>query len=151
MSNRKGTARKVWRITIALACVLGTAACLTAEPLSKQKSTSAQRLQSTNGRYEIVQSPAGMRWTFLLDKQLGKVWIWVVTADGGNAWEPMTIQKPSTDENSVGSGNRFQISVSNAPRTTFLLDTMTGKSWQLETVTDDKGHEEDMWVNLPKG
>ncbi|WP_343725756.1 hypothetical protein [Herbaspirillum huttiense] len=85
-----------------------------------------------NARYEIVQSPMAARWTFKLDRYTGTVWQLVTTSDNDLTWEGMLIvQSPIVTS---PSKPRFQLFTSGiAARHTFLLDTETGRTWQLTT------------------
>jgi hypothetical protein len=94
----------------------------------------SHQLTSSNpsARYEIVQSPLAARWTFRLDRFTGKVWQNVKTADGGSAWEEMlVIGLPWVPPMSPPKYQLFSSGI--AARFTFLINTDTGKTWELAT------------------
>jgi hypothetical protein len=89
-----------------------------------------------SARFEIVQSELAARWTFRLDKFCGRVSQLVSTSDDELTWEDMPVaQRPV-----CATTARFQIFTSGlAARHTFMVDTQTGKTWQLETSGDVTG------------
>ena len=90
-------------------------------------------------RYEVVQSPIAVRWTFRLDRFNGRVQQLVATKEGGMTWQPMAIHSPPAL--GVGTKPRFQIFMSGVvARTTLLLDTDLGNTWVL-VKTKDGGDE----------
>ena len=87
-----------------------------------------------DARFEIVQSQLAAKWTFRLDRYTGYIHQLVKTPDGGNAWEPMLVQGIS--EISNPGRPRFVIFTSGlAARHTFLIDSDTGQTWTLVTIT----------------
>jgi hypothetical protein len=98
-------------------------------------------------RFEIIQSPLAVKWTFRLDRFAGKVSQLVQTADKDVAWEEMKVRGlPYVDEHE--NRIRFEIFTSSiAARHTFLIDLTTGKSWRLTALLDDKEKETDtVWL-----
>lgn len=101
-----------------------------------------------NARYEIVQSPRVARLTMRLDRWSGIVDMLVVDNVGRYAWESMPVVGLIAQTNATNP--RFQIFTSGrVARNTFLLDTVTGRSWSFVTVTfkgrDGQDHERDEW------
>ena len=95
----------------------------------------------TNGRFEIVQSTLAARWTFKLDKQTGSIWQIVVNKDGDNVWRPMVIV--GIPKSQYSSGQHFQIFMSGlAAKFTFLINTDSGRTWQLQKSTDPLTNED---------
>lgn len=97
-----------------------------------------------NARFEIVQSPLAAKWTFRLDRYTGNVGQLVNTASGGAAWESMTvIGLPKVDGT---SGPRFILLTSGlAARFTFLMDTQSGRTWELTSVGKGSSDPETVW------
>ncbi|NUU04233.1 hypothetical protein [Herbaspirillum robiniae] len=116
--------RKYW-MAVLLLIAIGPAEAQTS-PYAPHQLTNAV----PNARYEIVQSPMAARWTFKLDRHTGGVWQLVATSDNGLTWEGMVVVQPPTVNSP--SKPRFQLFTSGiAARYTFLLDTETGRTWQL--------------------
>lgn len=110
--------------------------------VAKAEEFVAQHQQTSsvpNGRFEIIQSELAVRWTFKLDRFNGRIWQLVLNKDDNNTWGEMLvlgIPKPSSPPHP-----HFQIFTSSlAVRFTLLIDTDTGKTWQ---VTTDKGKNKD--------
>lgn len=83
----------------------------------------------TNGRYEIVESSAGPRNTFLLDRYDGDIWQLVVTPNEQVAWQKMEVIGKVVENDTTP---RFQIFLTqHGVRNSFLIDTMTGDTWVL--------------------
>lgn len=83
-----------------------------------------------DSRYEIVQSQLAARWTFRLDRYTGEVMQLLLNKEKENIWEKVLVQDLPKIKNP--SKPRFQIFTSGlAARHTFLLDTVTGKTWTL--------------------
>jgi len=116
--------RKYW-VAILVLIAIGSAKAQTS-PNASHQTTSA----IPNARYEIVQSAMAARWTFKLDRYTGSVWQLVATSDSGLTWEGMMVAQSPTVTSP--SKPRFQLFTSGiAARHTFLLDTETGRTWQL--------------------
>ena len=89
-------------------------------------------------RYEVVQSPIGVRWTFRLDRVTGKTWLCVLSGEV-LTWEPMEITGlPFSPSNSAPHFQIFESAL--GARYTFLEDTLTGAVWIY--TTGGKGEEE---------
>jgi hypothetical protein len=101
---------------------------------------------SAQGRYEVVQSTLAARWTFRVDRTCGRIHQLVSTQDsGGVAWEEMTVLKMPKCSND--GKIRYQVFTSGlAARHTFLMNTDTGKTWQIQTSKDAQGNESAAWV-----
>lgn len=114
-----------------LAMVLMLPSLVHAQSASSSTNTT-QAVES--GRFEIVESSAGVRNTFLLDRYVGDVWQLVTTSIGPLAWERMEVlDRVGGDDGSP----RFQLFLTaHGVRNTFLIDTSTGRTWLL--VTDER-------------
>jgi hypothetical protein len=106
-----------------------------------------------NARYEIVQSQLAARWTFRLDRFSGRVAMLVKKNDDNNTWVDMeVIDLPAIP---TLSRPRFQIFTSGlAARHTFLLDTATGQTWLLVSVSRKSPggieYEDNVWQPFAK-
>ena len=86
-------------------------------------------------RYEIIQSELAARNTFRVDKFCGAVAELVVDEAGINHWQNMPIETQPACQND--GHPHYQLFTSGlAARFTFLMNTSTGRTWQL--VVDDK-------------
>jgi hypothetical protein len=95
-------------------------------------------------RYEIVQSTLAARWTFKVDRVCGTIRQLVITKTDELTWEMMAIlELPKC----VADGKiRYQVFSSGlAARHTFLINTDTGKTWQIKSTKDTQGNELLMW------
>lgn len=117
---------------VVLAAILSTPAIGQSE--QAPQSTTAP----TGSRYEIVQSELAAKWTFRLDKRCGNVSQLVsVKGETSVSWQqtPVVGLPPC----SATAGAKYQIFTSGlAARHTFLIDTVTGRSWIL--AEDDEGN-----------
>ena len=85
---------------------------------------------SVDSRFEIVQSQLAARWTFRLDRYTGDVMQLLLNSEKENIWAKVLVQDMPKIKNA--NRPRFQIFTSGlAARHTFLLDTVTGKTWTL--------------------
>lgn len=85
---------------------------------------------ASDSRYEIVQSPLMARFLFRLDKVNGAVDQLVVDDKGNRSWE--RIKRLGSSSESLNGKAVFQLFFSGLlVRQTFLVNTMTGASWQL--------------------
>lgn len=110
-----------------------------------QTSPHAVTTISSDARYEIVQSQLAAKWTFRLDRNCGRVWQLVRTAEDENAWESMEVV--GLDPCKSDKLSHFVIFSSGlAAKHTFLIDTSTGKTWTLTTLTGRRGSETTVWV-----
>ncbi len=83
-----------------------------------------------DSRYEIVQSQLAARWTFRLDRYTGEVMQLLLNKEKENIWVKVLVQDLPKIKSPAKP--RFQIFTSGlAARHTFLLDTVTGKTWTL--------------------
>ena len=93
-----------------------------------------------SARYEIIQAQTAVKWTFRLDRFTGQVAILVTNKEGSYVWQ--NNQMVGLPDLHANTKPRFQIFLSGlSARFSFLLDTDTGKSWTLVTLTDDAGKE----------
>lgn len=123
--------------------------CLVQAPLlavAQDDAPSVHQMTSTpaNARFEIVHSPLAAKWTFRLDRYTGNIGQLVQTASGGSAWESMTvIGLPKVDGT---TGPRFVLLTSGlAIRFTFLMDTQSGKTWELTSISKGNAQPEIVW------
>jgi hypothetical protein len=140
--------RRTLRLVLLLTCVT-TLLAAQDQPSDVHQTTTTP----PNGRFEIVQSELAAKWTFRLDRFTGQVSQLVSTKEGDYAWEEMEVVGRITS--SGPTHPRFQLFSSGiAARYTFLIDTDTGKTWQLKTVTeklpDGTEEENNVWEPLPK-
>lgn len=94
-----------------------------------------------SARYEIVQSTLAARWTFRVDRVCGTVSQLVTTNDDDVTWQDiLVVGLPKC----VSDGKvRYQTFTSGlAARHTFLMNTETGKTWRITTITDKNTNEE---------
>lgn len=94
-------------------------------------------------RYEIIQSQLAARWTFRLDRYNGEVMQLLLNKEKENVWEKVLVVDLPRVKNPTRP--RFQIFTSGlAARHTFLLDTVTGKTWTLifDSVPTKEGEAE---------
>lgn len=117
-----------------LVCVLSS---LTSLAFSEVRSDVHQSTKMpSDARFEIIQSPLAVRWTFRLDRYTGHVSQLVKTQDEGFAWEPMLVYE--LPEVSKPSTPRFVIFTSGlAARFTLLMDFDTGQTWVLRNIGSD--------------
>jgi len=136
------------------ACCLFTFLCV-AIPVLAQDNPSDVHQSTTppqGARFEIVQSELAARWTFKLDRFTGQVFQFSKTKEGDSAWQEMGVAGRSSGLQATRA--RFQIFTSGiAARFTFLIDTDTGKTWQLstskQTLADGTVEETDWWEAFP--
>ena len=102
-------------------------------------------------RFEIMQSELAAKWTFKLDRFTGQIFQLVRTKQDVYSWEKMNV----IGFRSVAQATRprFQLFTSGlAAKFTFLIDTDTGKTWQLATVkeqlADGTEQENNLWEPL---
>ena len=95
-------------------------------------------------RYELVQSSLAARWTFRLDRVCGGVSQVVITASENMTFDQMIV---GGLPKCVPDGKiRYQLFMSGlAARHTYLLNTDSGKAWQLQSVKDKDGNEFHAW------
>jgi hypothetical protein len=91
-----------------------------------------------------MQSEIAAKWTFRLDRFAGRISQLVKTKEGDSAWEE--IEVVGLAPISQTSRPRFQLFTSGiAARFTFLIDTDTGKTWQLVTAKAGTEQESYSW------
>jgi hypothetical protein len=80
-------------------------------------------------RFEIIQSEAAIQWTFRLDRSSGEVSQLTTTKEGEPVWQQMEVKGRS-----LYPEPKYQLSTAGVmARFTFLIDTGSGKSWQLHS------------------
>jgi hypothetical protein len=85
----------------------------------------------SDARFEIVESGAGAKWTFRLDRVTGNVERLVSGKSGNLVWEKTRVLPHPKAVNS--SKPHFQIFISGlSAQVTLLLDTESGASWLLK-------------------
>ena len=88
----------------------------------------------SDARFEIIQSQLAAKWTFRLDRYTGRVYQLVKTRDDRYTWESMPVE--GIPDISKPNSPKFVIFTSGlAARHTFLMDSNTGQTWRLGTVT----------------
>ena len=106
--------------------------------LKGQDLQSVQHQASTppsDARFETFQSGPAAKWTFKLDRVTGNVDRLVSGKSGNLVWEKMKVLPHPKAINLAKP--HFQIFVSSlAPQLTFLLDTESGATWQIDSRTD---------------
>lgn len=111
---------------------------------SRDISVHSATTSASQSRYEIVQSTLAARWTFRLDKVCGTVSQIASTPNEGVIWDLMLVSGLPRCNND--GKVRYQIFTSGlAARHTFLINTETGKSWQVRTSKDARGVEITAW------
>jgi hypothetical protein len=99
----------------------------------------------SDARFEVIQSELAAKWTFRLDRFTGHIDQLVKSSDGGSMWEAMLIVGLPPVESTHA---RFQLFTSGlAAKFTFLIDTTTGKTWELassKTKLPDGTESEDL-------
>ena len=124
--------------------VLLTLFSLCAHAQDLQTSPRAQTTVPDTARYEIVQSPIMVKWTFRLDKYTGRVWQLVKTKDDDYAWESMPVV--GLPKSPIDFKVRYQIFASGiVVRSTFLLNVETGKTWVLTSFKNEGKEDTPGW------
>jgi len=102
---------------------------------------------SPTARYEIISSTLAARHTFRLDRFCGEISQIVKTQSDELTWQGMWVSglpKCQTDNKP-----RYQLFTSGmAARNTFLMNTDTGKTWQIMTFKDKDGNEDSGWFPI---
>lgn len=92
--------------------------------------------EMNNARFEVIQNPNIRKYTFYLDKNEGNVYQLVKTRSGGFAWEIMDIYP--NNSNTKYTESTYQIFIGGiAAADTFLIDTKTGRIWNLVQRPDE--------------
>jgi hypothetical protein len=123
-----------------LACT--SVACMAEprDPVSHSSSTLGGQ-----ARYEMVQSSLAARWTFRLDRVCGNVSQVVLAQSENMTFESMLVLGlPKC----VPDGKiRYQLFTSGiAARHSYLLNTESGKAWQVQSLKNKDGNEYYSWV-----
>ena len=107
--------------------------------------TSHETAAPDGAHFQIIQAQTAAKWTFRLDRITGHVWILVLNKDGNYIWQVTKVD--GLPDAKTGGGGPYQIFLSGlAAKFSFLLDTSSGKTWSLTTLTDKDGKETDyMW------
>ncbi len=92
--------------------------------------------------FQIIEAQTAVKWTFRVDRFTGQVAILVQDKDGNYVWQNnKMLGLPDLHANTKP---RFQMFLSGlSAKFSFLLDTETGKTWALTTLTDKDGKEAD--------
>lgn len=99
----------------------------------------------SSARFEVVQSTLAARWTFRLDRVCGNIGQMVTTKNDGMTFEPMIIL--GLPKCNADGKVKYQLFTSGiAARHTFLINTDTGKTWQIQSSKDKDGSELTAWV-----
>lgn len=102
---------------------------------------------SPSARYEIISSTLVARNTFRLDRFCGEISQLVKTQTDELTWDGMLVTglpKCPTDNKP-----RYQLFTSGmAARNTFLMNTDTGKTWQIMTFKDKDGNDNAGWFPI---
>ena len=95
-----------------------------------------------SARFQIIEAQTAVKWTFRLDRFTGQAAILVQDKDGNYVWQNnKMLGLPDLHANTKP---RFQMFLSGlSAKFSFLLDTDTGKTWTLTTITDKDGKEAD--------
>jgi hypothetical protein len=102
---------------------------------------------ANQARYEIVQSTLAARFTFKVDKVCGNIFQLVLNKNDDPIWEQMSVIKLPGCNND--GKVRYQLFLSGiAARHTFLMNTDTGKTWQVRSFTNQSGNETASWFPL---
>lgn len=99
-----------------------------------------------SARYEIISSTLAARHTFRLDRFCGEVSQIVKVQTQGDelTWQGMWVS--GLPKCPADNKPRYQIFTSGmAVRHTFLINTETGKTWQLMVFKDKDGNEDSGW------
>jgi hypothetical protein len=123
--------------------------CLVQTPLlafAQDDGPSVHQMSTTpaNARFEIVHSPLAAKWTFRLDRYTGNIAQLVNSVSGGSAWESMTVLGLPKVDSSYGP--RFILLASGlAARFMFLMDTQSGKTWEITSISKGGAEPETVW------
>jgi hypothetical protein len=102
---------------------------------------------ANQARYEIVQSTLAARYTFKVDKVCGNIFQLVLNKNDDPVWEQMAVIKLPSCNND--GRVKYQLFLSGiAARHTFLMNTDTGKTWQVRSFTNQSGNETASWFLL---
>lgn len=100
---------------------------------------------SSQARYEIIQSTLAARWTFRLDRVCGNISQVVSSPSENMTYERMVVV--GLPKCVLDGKIRYQIFTSGlAARHTYLLNTDTGKIWQIQSSKDKDGNDFIAWI-----
>ena len=140
------------RSTVPLGVILAFAISLLSDSVAAQSTNVHQSTtQPPDGRFEIVQSPIAAKWTFRLDRHRGNVDQLVETQDGSLTWQGMFVL--GLPDVSTTRKARFTIFASGiAARFTFLIDSQTGRTWVLNSLSDTEDGSDQLvgWIPFPQ-
>lgn len=89
----------------------------------------------SDARFQIIQSPLAVRWTFRLDRYTGRVYQLVKTKRNGLAWQRMPVV--GNPQSSKPMKPKFVLFTSGlAVRNTFLMNSDSGQTWRLTKSLD---------------
>jgi hypothetical protein len=104
---------------------------------------------SLQNRFEVVQSTLAAKWTFRVDRVCGQVSQLVSDENEELNWQPMLIR--SLPKCVSDGKSRYQLFTSGlAARQTFLINTDSGDTWKIKSITNDKGSESTAWFKFAK-
>jgi len=125
--------------------VLGTLISMFCQAESRDPVSHNSSTVGGQARYEIVQSALAARWTFRLDRVCGNVSQVVLTKSENMTFENMLIL--GLPKCNFDGKIRYQLFTSGlAARHTYLLNTDTGKAWQVQLLKDKEGNDFSAWV-----
>ena len=136
------------RITLPV-LVLAVLSATTCLAQSEPTPIHAQSTAPTNSRFEIVQSTITAKLTFRLDKRTGQVSQLVHSSTEDLVWQPMLVVGLAQTRDTSNEG-RYQLFLSGiSNRFAFLIDTDSGRTWQLQSTKDSKTNEEELdWMPI---
>ncbi len=121
--------------------------CLNSHAQSKDVNIHTSTTSGNNSRYEIIQSTLAARWTFRVDKVCGNISQMVLNKDEELIWQQMVIL--GLPKCTQDGKNRYQVFTSGiATRHTFLMNTESGKTWQVRSMKDKDGDEFSAWFAI---
>ena len=113
-------------IVMAGGLALGAAAVSRAD--SDPARAGVSTVAPANARYQIVQSPLTLRDTFRLDRVTGRVHRMVEREGAGLVWiEMIVVERPNLPANGPPRFTLFLSGITG--RSSYLLDTVTGRTW----------------------
>ncbi|MGE0353539.1 MAG: hypothetical protein AB7I33_00490 [Gemmatimonadales bacterium] len=109
-------------------------------PLAAQRDWHAPQVQSTpveSARFQILQSELVLRSTYRLDRWRGDVWELILQDDGRFSWRAVERLPHTVPDTRVEGRPNYQMFLSGLANSfTFLLNTNTGATWQMEVAAD---------------
>jgi hypothetical protein len=118
-------------LLVVAVCCASSLLAAAGDPLTRSETAPPE-----NARYQLVQNPQMARFLFRLDRITGRVSRYGLGKDDRPVWGEMVIfNLPKV--NPAAAKPRFQIFISGIlTRQTILLDTTTGKTWELVSFGD---------------